>query len=519
MANYQPTIGLEIHAELKTRTKMFCGCLNDPDEKHPNVNICPVCMAHPGTLPVINEEAVKKVILTGMALHCEIAQETNFDRKNYFYPDLPKGYQISQYKRPLCTNGYLEIGTRDKGQETRRKIRIQRIHLEEDTGRSQHDARGDHSLVDFNRAGVPLMELVTEPDLTIAEEVKEFAEKLRLILRYLGASEANMEKGQMRVEVNISVKRKAQSAKDGEAKSEKGENEELGTKVEIKNLNSIRAAVGAVGYEIRRQTELLEEDKKVVQETRGWDEPGQKTFSQRLKESAHDYRYFPEPDLPVLNFGERYLGAIRETMPELPEQRRQRFKEQYGLNDSQVEIFVIAKHLGDYYEKVASELDEAASELHRDQDVKTEGHLSGKLHTLAANYMITEFPPLMNVQGLEIDDLAGFKIEPEAFAELMVMIYHQKLSSTAAKVVLKTMAETGLHPEHIAKEKNLRQISDSGELQKIVQEVIAENPGPAGDYKKGKIEALQFLVGKVMAKTKGKANPQIVREILLSFLS
>lgn len=489
--DYKPTIGLEIHAELKTKTKMFCGCLNDPDEKHPNVNICPICMAHPGTLPVINEEAVKKVILTGMALHCEIARETNFDRKNYFYPDLPKGYQISQYKRPLCSNGFLEISGN--------KVRIQRIHLEEDTGRSQHDVRGDHSLVDFNRAGVPLMELVTEPDLTTAEEVKEFAEKLRQIFRYVNASEANMEKGQMRVEVNISV------AKTGEA---------WGTKVEVKNLNSIRAAVGAVGYEIKRQAELLEEGKKVIQETRGWDEPGQKTFSQRLKESAHDYRYFPEPDLPVLNFDERYLGAIQETMPELPEQRRQRFKKQYGLNDAQVEIFVIAKHLGDYYEKVASELDEAASELHREQNEKGELHLPGKLHTLAANYMITEFPPLMNAQGFEIDDLVGFKIEPEAFAELTVMIFHQKLSSTAAKVVLKTMAETGLHPEAIAKEKNLLQVSDTGELQKAVQEVVAENSGPAGDYKKGKIEALQFLVGKVMAKTKGKANPQIAKEML-----
>ena len=251
-----------------------------------------------------------------------------------------------------------------------------------------------------------------------------------------------------------------------------------------------------------------------MQETRGWDEPGQKTFSQRLKESAHDYRYFPEPDLPVLNFEENYLGAIRETMPELPEQRRKRFKEQYGLNDAQVEIFTIAKHLGDYYEKVASELDEVASELHRDQNVKTEPHLPSKLHSLAANYMITEFPPLMNAQGFEVDDLAGFKIEPESFAELMVMIFHQKLSSTAAKVVLKTMAETGLHPEAIAKEKNLRQVSDTGELQKAIQEVMAENPGPVVDYQKGKIEALQFLVGKVMAKTKGKANPRLLGEML-----
>jgi aspartyl-tRNA(Asn)/glutamyl-tRNA(Gln) amidotransferase subunit B len=492
---YQPTIGLEIHAELKTKSKMFCVCANDPDEKHPNVNVCPVCMAHPGTLPVINEEAVKKVILVGMALGCDIAKETNFDRKNYFYPDLPKGYQISQYKRPLCSNGYLEVGGR--------KIRINRIHLEEDTGRSQHDSRGDHSLVDFNRAGVPLMELVTEPDLTTAEEVKEFAEKLRLIFRYTGASEANMEKGQMRVEVNISV------SKPGEV---------WGTKVEVKNLNSIKVAASSVDYEVQRQAELLEEGKKVIQETRGWDESKQRTFSQRLKESAHDYRYFPEPDLPVLNFDENYLDTIRQTMPELPEQRRKRFKEQYGLNDSQVEIFIIAKHLGDYYEKVVSELDAAAAEVHREQSEETETHLPAKLHTLAANYMITEFPPLTQAQGFEIDDLVGFKIEPEAFAELMVMIFHQKLSSTAAKAVLKEMAETGLHPEAIAKEKNLLQVSDVGELEKAVAEVVAENPGPVTDYKKGKTEVLKFLVGKVMAKTKGQANPQIVMELLEKLL-
>ncbi|MDO8495397.1 MAG: Asp-tRNA(Asn)/Glu-tRNA(Gln) amidotransferase subunit GatB [bacterium] len=479
MSSYRPTIGLEIHSELKTESKMFCACANDPDEKHPNVNVCPICMAFPGTLPVINEDAVKKVILVGMALNCTIATETNFDRKNYFYPDLPKGYQISQYKRPLCSNGFLEVSGK--------KVRINRIHLEEDTGRSQHDARGDHSLVDFNRAGVPLMELVTEPDLTTPEEVKEFAEKLRLILRYAGASEANMEKGQMRVEVNISV------AKEGEA---------WGTKVEVKNLNSIKAAASSVDYEVKRQAELIEEGKKVVQETRGWDEGKQKTFSQRLKESAHDYRYFPEPDLPVLNFDENYLETIRRTMPELPEQRRQRFREQYGLNDSQLEIFAIAKHLGDYYEKVASEL----------------GEVDQKLHTLAANYMITEFPPLMQAQGFEIDDLAGFKIEPEAFAELMVMVFHQKLSSTAAKAVLKEMAGTGLHPEAIAKEKNLLQVSDIGELEKAIQAVIAENSGPVADYKKGKTEVLKFLVGKVMAKTRGKANPQVAQSLLDKFL-
>ena len=300
---YEPTIGLEIHAELKTKTKMFCDSLNDPDEKHPNLNVCEICMAFPGTLPVINEEAVKKVILTGLALNCRIAKQTNFDRKNYFYPDLPKGYQISQYKDPLCAEGLLEI--------TEKKVRITRIHLEEDTGRLQHDAKGDHSLVNYNRAGVPLMEMVTEPDLTTGEEVGKFAEKFRLLLRYLGVSDADMEKGQMRVEVNISVKKKGAK--------------EYGTKVEIKNINSINAAARAVDYETKRQTEVLERSEKVVQETRGWDDVKQITFSQRLKETAHDYRYFPEPDLPGLNLTEEYIESIKSLMPELPEQRRKRF--------------------------------------------------------------------------------------------------------------------------------------------------------------------------------------------------
>ena len=486
---YKPTIGLEIHAELKTRTKMFCDSLNDPDEKHPNTNICPVCMGFPGTLPVINEEAVKKTILVGFALNCEIARQTSFDRKNYFYPDLPKGYQISQYKRPLCSDGSLGISGK--------KVRITRVHLEEDAGRLQHDERGDHSLVDFNRAGVPLMELVTEPDITSAEEVREFAEKLRLMLRYLGVSDANMEKGQMRVEVNISI----------------SSTEKNGVKVEIKNLNSIRAAVQSVDYEIKRQSELLDEGKEVKQETRGWDEAGQKTFSQRSKEEAHDYRYFPEPDLPVLNFDEKYLEDIKYLMPELPEQRKMRFNKDYGLNDAQIDIFTIAKHLGDYYERVASELGVPVPKL---PVVETK---SQNLYMLAANYVITEFPPLMQAKGMEIDDIEGFKISPEAFAELMVLIFHQKLSSTGAKVVLKEMAETGLHPEQIMKEKNLGQVSDVGELQKAVEEVISKNPKAVEDYKKGKKESLKFLVGQIMAATKGKANPQVAQELLQKLLN
>ena len=493
--NYKPVIGLEIHAELNTKTKMFCDSLNDPDEKHPNINICPICLSHPGTLPVTNIDAVKKVILAGLALNCTIAKDTFFERKNYFYPDLPKGYQISQYQKPLCENGYLEIGGK--------RIRITRIHLEEDAGRLYHLPGKDYSLVDFNRAGVPLMELVTEPDLESGQEVRKFAEELQLIWKYLGVSDADMEKGQMRVEVNISLT---------------GEDGKWGTKVEIKNLNSIKFAADAVDYEIKRQTELLDKGEKIVQETRGWDENKKATFSQRSKEEAHDYRYFPEPDLPPLKFTDEEIDMIGTGMPELPSGRRTRFA-QYGLTSAQIQIFTAFKHLGDYYERVASELDSAAMDYHEKKGLKgnssDEPQVSGKLHTLAANYMITELPPLLGDLTAELEqDIDNIRISPESFAELMVLIFHKELSSTGAKAVLKEMAETGLHPEQIMKEKDLGQMSDAGALGAAVDETIAENPQAVEDYKKGKEASIKFLIGKVMVKTKGRANPQVVAEIL-----
>ncbi|MCX6718013.1 MAG: Asp-tRNA(Asn)/Glu-tRNA(Gln) amidotransferase subunit GatB, partial [Candidatus Staskawiczbacteria bacterium] len=329
---YKPTIGLEIHAELKTNSKMFCSCKNDPDEKRPNYNICPICSAQPGTLPVANAEAIKKVIKTGVALHCKIAENSKFDRKNYFYPDLPKGYQISQYDQPLCEGGYLEI----EGH----KIRITRIHLEEDTGSLMHlfepeDSQSrrpegtDYSLINLNRAGVPLMELVTEPDITSGKEAREFAQELQLILKYLGVSDADMEKGQMRVEVNISI----------------SQDKKLGTKVEIKNLNSFKVVEKAVDFEIKRQEEVLSSGKSVVQETRGWHDKKEITFSQREKEEAHDYRYFPEPDLPAMHFDKNYVNEIQLSMLELPEEKRERFKKEYGLEDAPIEFFVANKDL------------------------------------------------------------------------------------------------------------------------------------------------------------------------------
>jgi len=525
---YKPVIGLEIHVELKTRTKMFCDSLNDPDEKHPNVNICPICLSHPGTLPVTNIDAVRKVILAGLALNCTIAKDTFFERKNYFYPDLPKGYQISQYQKPLCYGGHLNIGDKT--------IRITRIHLEEDAGRLYHPAGADYSLVDFNRAGVPLMELVTEPDIESGEEVRRFAEELRLILRYLGVSDADMEKGQMRVEVNISLSPSTGSGQMPTA---------FGTKVEVKNINSIKFAADAVDFEIKRQSELLEKGEKISQETRGWDENKKSTFSQRSKEEAQDYRYFPEPDLPPLRVvnskqipnpkspvgdlgsplwdskfqiqNEPFiLEEIKALIPELPQQRRERFAKQYGLPEKYVEIFVVNKQLGDYYEHVSSELDSAAKDYHKKRgqagDEPIEPHVSEKLHTLSANYIITEFPTLTNSLGQELD-IEGFKISPEAFAELMVLIFHKELSSTGAKTVLKEMVETGLHPEQIMKDKDLGQMSDVGALESVMDKVVANNSRAVEDYKKGKESSLKFLVGMVMRESGGRANPQVVEKI------
>ena len=477
--NYYPKIGLEIHIELKTRSKMFCSCKNDPNEKHPNINICPVCLGHPGTLPVINQEAIKKTIKTGLALNCEISKYTFFERKNYFYPDLPKGYQISQYSAPLCQNGFLEIGGK--------KIRIKRIHLEEDTGRLIHEK--EYSLVDFNRAGVPLMELVTEPDLESAKEAREFAEELQLILRYLDVSDADMEKGQMRVEANVSLSFKK---------------EKLGTKVEIKNLNSFKAVERAIEYEIKRQGKILEAGKKVIQETRGWDPAREITFPQREKEEAQDYRYFPEPDLPPLEITQEMIEKIQAEIPELPQQKRLRFKREYGLDEKSIEIFVRNKDFGEYFEKVVSEF---APNLPKEKLLRQ--------IKLASNYFTTDLLALLKGSSIKGED---FLITPENFAKFIGLIEEGKISSKIAKMVLEEMFKTGANPSHIIEERGLVLITDEKEIEKIVHQVLLENQKAVSDFKKGKETALQFLIGQVMKKTKGKANPKLTREVLLKAL-
>ncbi len=477
---YQPVIGLEIHAELKTESKMFCDCLNDSEAEEPNINICPICLGHPGTLPVINQKAVDFVIKTALSLNCQIPSSAKFDRKNYFYPDLPKNYQISQLYFPLSNNGFLKIG--DK------KIKIREIHLEEDTGRLTHPSGADYSLVDFNRAGVPLMELVTEPDISSGQEARQFGEELQLILRYLGVSEANMEKGQMRCEVNISLR------------PQKGK---LGTKVEIKNLNSFRAVERAVDYEIKRQGELLDSGQKIIQETRGWDEAKQRTFSQRIKEEAQDYRYFPEPDLPPLTNLSAINQRLSAELPELPPARRQRFIQEYKLPPADINTLVANKGIADYFEQVISELKTWLK-------IKS---ISNKqpLIKLTANYLLTELQKLLLASKTKIEDC---QVSPENFAEFVTLIQQKDISSSAAQKVLQEMFQTGIDPSHIVEDKKLRQVSDEKELTKIVDQVIKKNPQPVKDYQSGKENALQFLIGQVMAASQGQANPEMVGEIL-----
>ena len=495
--NYQPVIGLETHVELNTKSKMFCDCLNDPNERHPNVNICPTCTAQPGSLPVINKEAVRKVIKTGLALNCQIPEYSKFDRKNYFYPDLPKGYQISQYDMPLCKEGYLEIDGK--------KIRIRRVHLEEDTGRLVHPKGEDYSLVDFNRAGIPLMELVTEPDLRLAKEARRFSEELQLILRYLSVSDADMEKGQMRAEVNISLLPATDSHRlETDLRGYK--DNELGTKVEIKNLNSFRAVEKALDYEIERQAKVLKTGKKIIQETRGWDDIKGVTVSQREKEEAHDYRYFPEPDLPILHLGTpEYLNEIKAEIPELPQQKRERLRREYELDEKSIDFFVFNKDLGEYFEKVVSEFDPRLPHTKIFNLIK-----------LATNYLITDLQGLLKGASVSGED---FLITPENFAEFITLIYEGKISSKIAKMVLGEMFKTGADPSHIIEEQGLIQITDTATIEKIVKEVISKNQKAVEDFKKGKAHAFQYLIGQIMAQTKGKASPPIVRDILKKTLT
>ncbi len=463
--DYTLTVGLEIHAELNTRTKMFCDSRNDPDETRPNVNVCPICMGYPGTLPVINKEAVKSVLRLGVAVGGELADYTEFDRKNYFYPDIPKGYQISQYKHPLVSGGELS------------GVKITRVHLEEDTAKSTHDKGigtspgGSYSLVDFNRAGVPLMELVTEPVIHDPETAARFAKELQLTLIYLDIAEANMEKGEMRVEANISVGR------DGK----------LGTKVEVKNLNSFKSVERAIKFEMDRHIELLEKGESVVQETRGWDENKQSTFLQRVKEDSHDYRYFPDPDLPKLfisEISEFGTETLRGGLPELPAEKRVRLQE-LGLKEADIEIYVQEPEWGNLFEETARILNNA------------------KLAQLASNYITSDLKKV---------------IKAESLAQIISMLGANEISSRGAKDILKTIETEGGDPKNIAREKNLLQTSNTEELHILVEKIIASNPVAVDEYKKGKLTSLQFLIGQAMKESRGSANPQILKDLFTKVL-
>jgi aspartyl-tRNA(Asn)/glutamyl-tRNA(Gln) amidotransferase subunit B len=470
---------------------MFCSCKNGRGlEKEPNIHICPVCTGQPGTLPTPNRKAIESVQRAGLALGCSLRLKSKFDRKNYFYPDLPKGYQISQYDEPFCEKGKLEI-------RPGKTVDITRIHMEEDTGKSTHPLGVDYTLVDLNRAGVPLMELVTEPDIESADDARLFCQKLQQILRYIDISDADMEKGQMRCEVNISI-------------HPEGTEKLSGTKVEVKNLNSFKSVAGAIDYEIKRQTAAIEAGEALVQETRGWDEGRQATVSQRKKESAHDYRYFPEPDIPSFTFTEQYVEELRRTIPELPDAKMRRFRESFGVSESDAALLTAEREFAAYYEAVVSELGGNGDAHEADMP-------EGKAEKLAANYMITELRKHFAKTGETIRDI---RISPENFAEFIALVAGAKINSSAAQTVLETMYKGGDNdPSHIVERFNLGQVSDAGELGSVVDAVLAANDKSVADFKAGKQNAFQFLIGQIMKETRGKANPTIVAELLNKKLS
>jgi aspartyl-tRNA(Asn)/glutamyl-tRNA(Gln) amidotransferase subunit B len=477
---FEAVIGLEVHAELETKSKMFCACpVVDSTQAEPNIAVCPVCAGMPGVLPVVNRKAVEYAIRVALALECEIAHTSIFARKNYFYPDLPKGYQISQYEQPLAINGKLKIHT----SQGKRTIRIRRVHLEEDTGKLTHVNGGDpesesYSLVDLNRAGIPLLEIVSEPDLHSAEEVRAYATALRSLLRYLGVNSGDMQKGIMRIEPNVSVRPLG--------------SQEFGTRTEIKNLNSFRVLENSVAYEIERQSERLRRGQTVIQETMGWDESQAATFSQRSKEEAHDYRYFPEPDLPPLVIESEWIEAIQASLPELPYARLQRFLTQYGLSDYDANVLVAEQAVADYFERVVASTPEVTPKV-------------------AANWVSGELFSLLNQHGVSIE-AAG--VEPEHLAGLILMVVQRQISQGTAKTVLAEMFATGKTAAEIVTEQGLQQISDANLISELVRGALDGHPEQVATYLGGKETVSRWLFGQVMHAAGGQADPQVVQQEL-----
>ncbi len=473
---FEPVIGLEVHAQLKTKTKIFCGC-STKFGNPPNTNTCPVCTGMPGVLPVLNKQAVTFAIKAALATNCKINQESRFDRKNYFYPDLPKGYQISQYAAPIAEHGFLEIETQINGNQT---IGITRIHMEEDAGKLIHDPARARSMVDLNRTGVPLIEIVSEPDIRTAQEAGAYLRKLHAILKYIDVCDGNMEEGSFRCDANISLRPRGQK--------------EFGIRSELKNLNSFKNVEKAILYEIERQTYVLEEGKQVIQETRLWDPSRNKTTSMRGKEEAHDYRYFPDPDLVPLIVDDHWIQEVKKTMPELPHAKQSRFIQDYKLSDYDAKVLTSSIELADFFETASGPL----------KDKKQ-----------AANWIMSTLLAMLNSKGISISHSPVTAI---AFSKLLTLVENGKINATAGKIVFDEMVETKKDPEIIVKEKGLEQVSDSSELEIMVENIINENPNEVAAYRNGKTKLFSFFMGKIMKKTQGKADPKIVTLLLKSKL-
>ena len=472
---YEAVIGLEVHTELQTTTKIFCGCKTSFGAE-PNTNVCPVCLGLPGVLPVLNKRVLEFAVRAGLALNCEISRFSKFDRKNYYYPDLPKNFQTSQFDLPICERGHLDIEVNGE----KKQIRITRAHMEEDAGKLVHHGTSitdsDYSLVDYNRTGTPLLEIVTEPDMRSAKEAVAYLEKMRAILQYIGISDCRMEEGSLRCDANVSVRPVGQK--------------ELGTKAEIKNINSFKGVEKAIEYEALRQAEILEDGGKIIKETRTWDEKEGVTKSMRTKEEANDYRYFPEPDLAPFTVSEEYIEDIRKTLPELPDERRERYIANFGLSSTDAQYMTNDKDTSDYFEKVVA---------------------AGADPKVSVNWIMGEFASQLSNAGIEI---AKAPVTPENLAKLLALIAKGTISGKIAKKVFAEMWKDGADPEEIVKAQGLVQISDTGALKELVVKVIANNPKAVEDFKAGKKKAVGALVGQIMKETKGKANPKVINELL-----
>ena len=473
---YEVVIGLEVHAELSTKTKIYCGCSTEFGSA-PNTHCCPVCTGMPGALPVLNEKVVEYAVRAGLATNCEIARESKQDRKNYFYPDLPKAYQISQFDLPLCEHGHVDVVVDGK----KKDIGITRIHIEEDAGKLVHDNYTGGTLVDLNRAGVPLIEIVSEPDMRSAEEAVAYVERLKGILEYIGVSDCKMQEGSLRADVNLSLRPVG--------------SEKFGTRTETKNLNSFRAIARSIEFEIQRQKEVLESGGVVHQETRRWDDEAGEGYAMRTKEEAHDYRYFPEPDLVPIRLTEEYIKNIQDTLPELPESRKARYIEELGLPEYDAGIITSSKHLSDFFEAATKECGNAKA---------------------VSNWIMTDIIRVVREKGIEYNELP---FTPKQFAKLITLIDKGVISGSIAKKVFEEMVETGKDAEKIVEEKGLVQISDEGAIKEVVDKIIAANPQSVEDYKNGKDRALGFLVGQCMKEMKGKGNPQILNKLILEYLT